>query len=292
MLSIKQSASRRARASSRLLVLVAAVMAMVAATMAPAAATPRVGGVTTAPQLKAQAADTSGAANYAVEVSNQVALAVLPPIDLYTTAGTVTIGGQTIPVWGYDTAPGPKNAAGGPTIEVTEGDIVTVTLHNNLNQPSALLFGGQSMIPDTEGAASGGVKTYVFTADKPGTYLYQAGLVPNHQHQVAMGLYGALIVKPAGAVSVTGTSTAADVTYADAVLADTPAELLSARRSSGTDGGRRDGDKSRHVRSDRSTRSSRVGVEQRRYRSWIRRSDRQRLRRHECDCLARSDLLG
>lgn len=223
MLSIKQSASRRARASSRLLVLVAAVMAMVAATMAPAAATPRVGGVTTAPQLKAQAADTSGAANYAVEVSNQVALAVLPPIDLYTTAGTVTIGGQTIPVWGYDTAPGPKNAAGGPTIEVTEGDIVTVTLHNNLNQPSALLFGGQSMIPDTEGAASGGVKTYVFTADKPGTYLYQAGLVPNHQHQVAMGLYGALIVKPAGAVSVTGTSTAADVTYADAVLADTPA---------------------------------------------------------------------
>ena len=55
------------------------------------------------------------------------------------------------------------------------------------------------MIPDTTGVAPGWTKTYPFIASRPGTYLYEAGLVPNAQHQVALGLYGALIVQSATA---------------------------------------------------------------------------------------------
>ncbi len=56
------------------------------------------------------------------------------------------------------------------------------------------------MIPDTTGVAAGASTIYTFTASSPGTFLYEAGLTPNGQHQVAMGLYGALIVRPTAAV--------------------------------------------------------------------------------------------
>ena len=89
---------------------------------------------------------------------------------------------------------------GGPTLIVDAGDTVEITLHNQLaTEETALLFQGQNMIPDTTGAAPAGTKLYTFTASRPGTYLYEAGLLPNAEHQVAMGLYGALIVRPATA---------------------------------------------------------------------------------------------
>ena len=54
------------------------------------------------------------------------------------------------------------------------------------------------MVPDTVGApATTGTKDYTFTASRPGTFLYEAGLTANNEHQVAMGLYGALVVRPA-----------------------------------------------------------------------------------------------
>ena len=45
-------------------------------------------------------------------------------------------------------------------------------------------------------APGGGSVTYTFTADHAGTYLYESGTNP--QVQVKMGLFGALIVRPAG----------------------------------------------------------------------------------------------
>ena len=35
------------------------------------------------------------------------------------------------------------------------------------------------MVPDLTGVAAGGTTTYTFTATPPGTYLYEAGLLPN-----------------------------------------------------------------------------------------------------------------
>ena len=45
-------------------------------------------------------------------------------------------------------------------------------------------------------AADNGSVTYTFTAGSPGTYLYESGT--DVDKQVQMGLYGALVVRPAG----------------------------------------------------------------------------------------------
>ncbi len=50
---------------------------------------------------------------------------------------------------------------------------------------------------DLSGVATGESRTYSFTADRPGTFLYEAGHTPNGARQVAMGLAGALVVLPA-----------------------------------------------------------------------------------------------
>ena len=117
-------------------------------------------------------------------------------IDLYATAGSTTIAGESIPVWGYNSATGPVSRPGGPTLVVTEDQPVTVRLHNQLGERTALLVNGLNMIPDLDGVAPGATKLYTFTPNGAGTYLYEAGLLPNAQHQSAMGLYGTLIVQP------------------------------------------------------------------------------------------------
>jgi len=118
--------------------------------------------------------------------------------NLWAKTGTATFYGSTSSIiWGYAAAPGDPAGLPGPTLVVHEGETVTVYLTNNLIEDTALLFQGQNLIPDTVGVGAGGVTSYTFTASKPGTYLYEAGLLANAQHQVAMGLYGALVVLPA-----------------------------------------------------------------------------------------------
>ncbi len=133
------------------------------------------------------------------------------PGDLYAVAGSTVLGSQTVPVWGYNTTASAVTKPGGPTLCVNAGDTVTITLHNQLGENSAMLFEGQQMVPDRTGAAPGATTTYTFTASRPGTYLYEAGLLANGQHQVSMGLYGALIVRPATA----GQAYDATTTYDD-----------------------------------------------------------------------------
>ncbi|WP_425954885.1 multicopper oxidase domain-containing protein [Xylanimonas sp. McL0601] len=120
-------------------------------------------------------------------------------IDLYAGTGTTTFPGSATPVtvWGYTTAGAAPTGPGGPTITVDEGDAVTITLHNGLPAATSLLVQGQGTPPDRTGVAPGATKSYTFTASRPGTYLYEAGLVPGAQYQVPMGLYGALVVRPA-----------------------------------------------------------------------------------------------
>ena len=53
------------------------------------------------------------------------------------------------------------------------------------------------MVPDTTGAAhAAGRRSIRSPRRNPGTFLYQAAPLPNAEHQVAMGLYGALVVHP------------------------------------------------------------------------------------------------
>ncbi len=86
-------------------------------------------------------------------------------------------------------------------------------LHNTLDEDASIMFPGQeNVLADgmpaqpqyvagdltsltNTAAAGGGTVTYSFVATDPGTYLYESGTNP--EKQVRMGLFGALIVRPA-----------------------------------------------------------------------------------------------
>src|SRR6184192_4011820 len=94
----------------------------------------------------------------------------------------------------------------GPTLVVTEGQTVTVTLTNNLPASAgntSILFPGFTLTSAcpaanqgllTCEAAPGGSVTYTFTASSPGTRAYYSGT--QGDLQVEMGLYGAIVVLP------------------------------------------------------------------------------------------------
>jgi hypothetical protein len=134
--------------------------------------------------------------------------------DLYATTGSVVLPGQsgpvTIPIWGYSTSSTPGSATlPGPTLIVGESDDVDIVLHN-VDLPIAagntsLAIPGQAGASDLIGIGAGSSKTYSFRATgltpnplAAGTYLYEAGKTTNGASQVAMGLYGALIVRSTG----------------------------------------------------------------------------------------------
>jgi len=157
--------------------------------------------------------------------------------------------GQTVYSWGYGCVSNPpagqfvgvtNNAScsnmqvPGPTLVVTEGQTVTVTLSNQLPAAAgntSILFPGFQVCAGTisgittanpagtctpaagngvaglltQEAASGSTVTYQFVATSPGTRSYYSGT--QGDLQVEMGLYGAIIVLPANAPSVCGTLT-------------------------------------------------------------------------------------
>ncbi|MDH2413971.1 multicopper oxidase domain-containing protein [Nocardioides sp. CER19] len=121
--------------------------------------------------------------------------------DLYAMAGTTQVLGRTLPIWGFSSTGSAGSAtAPGPVLAVQQGDNVTVTLHNQLADDVSLAFPGQPAtgftagLDSTVGAAPGSTRSYTFTANRAGTFLYEAGHTPGGARQVAMGLAGALVV--------------------------------------------------------------------------------------------------
>src|ERR1700739_682015 len=92
----------------------------------------------------------------------------------------------------------------GPTLIVTQGQTVTITLTNNLPASAgntSILFPGFTVTTTggvvglmTQEARPGGTVTYSFVASTPGTRAYYSGT--QGDLQVEMGLYGAIIVLP------------------------------------------------------------------------------------------------
>lgn len=141
--------------------------------------------------------------------------AAVPPgpktFDLCASDGSITMPDSTvIPVWGFventgACTPGMVVALPGPELRAAAGDSVTINLTNALSVPVSLVIPGQTLSasggsPGTfavEAAAGGGMVTYTFTASQPGTFLYESGTDP--ERQIAMGLYGALVVESASA---------------------------------------------------------------------------------------------
>lgn len=104
--------------------------------------------------------------------------------------------GKTLPVWTFN------NSVPGPEIRVKQGEMVKVTLKNELPEPATIHWHGVPVpnamdgIPGvTQNAVQPGQSfTYEFKADVPGTYWYHS-----HQdsvNQVDRGMYGTFIVEP------------------------------------------------------------------------------------------------
>ncbi len=112
-------------------------------------------------------------------------------------------GGDSVEAWGFggDSLPGPE-------LRVTEGDLVEATLANRDIERGVTLHWHGYDVPNGEdgvagvtqnAVAPGGTFTSRFVADTAGTYWY-------HTHQagsegVRRGLYGMLVVEPAGGVA-------------------------------------------------------------------------------------------
>ena len=160
--------------------------------------------LTSSGQIKAATTPTSG---MICTVNNSTA------ITLTAQAGYMGLpDGNTIYMWSYSAGGNPFQLPG-PTLCVTEGQTISIVLHNTLPEAVSLIFPGQdgvladgapaqpqfdqsgTLLSLTNAAGPGGSVTYSFTAGAPGTYLYESGTNP--EKQIQMGLYGALIVRPA-----------------------------------------------------------------------------------------------
>jgi FtsP/CotA-like multicopper oxidase with cupredoxin domain len=124
---------------------------------------------------------------------------------LWAETGTISLPGPTtLPIWGYALGDGTASAgsptAPGPAIVAVEGETIELVLHNGLAEPTSLAVPGLTTFPaDTAGVAPGSSRTYTFTAERPGTFLYEAGLTTGGDRQVALGLVGPLVIRPASA---------------------------------------------------------------------------------------------
>jgi FtsP/CotA-like multicopper oxidase with cupredoxin domain len=125
-------------------------------------------------------------------------------IDLCAKAGTVTLpDATTLPTWGFVkkppagscTDPGVDAQIPAPVLDVNAGDPVTVNVQNLLPDALALDIPGIRLDAGPTDVPAGGSRTVTFTANNPGTYLYESSGDAGRQAEV--GLAGALIVRPA-----------------------------------------------------------------------------------------------
>ena len=106
--------------------------------------------------------------------------------------------GKPTEAWAYNgTVPG-------PTIELREGDRVTIHFHNKLPQTSTVHGHGLHLPATSDGSPlhpvpPGASRDYIFRVPlgSAGTYWYHPHPDMTTTEQVSKGLYGALIVRPA-----------------------------------------------------------------------------------------------
>jgi manganese oxidase len=107
-------------------------------------------------------------------------------------------GGPKIAAWGFN------GQVPGPTMRVTEGDLVRVRFTNKHTSNHTLHFHGMNLTNEMDGVAYGHLGhlevkpgetyTYEFVADPAGTHMYHCHV--NSPQHIDMGMVGALIVEP------------------------------------------------------------------------------------------------
>jgi Multicopper oxidase len=120
--------------------------------------------------------------------------------ELYAKPGTMTpAGAAPVNIWGLASTDTAAPSTPGPVLVVTVGDTVTINLHNGLADPLGLALPQVSGVAAPTPTAAGATGAITFTAARPGTYLYEAGHTALGARQTAMGIVGALVVRPAAA---------------------------------------------------------------------------------------------
>lgn len=105
---------------------------------------------------------------------------------------TVDLGGRTVDTWAYG------EQVPGPLLRARAGDLLRVTVDNQLPVETSVHWHGLALRNDMDGVPhltqdpipAGGSFDYEFTAPDPGTYFYH----PHSGVQLDRGLYGVLIV--------------------------------------------------------------------------------------------------
>jgi hypothetical protein len=129
--------------------------------------------------------------------------------NLVANTGNIdTPDGNSVFMWSYANADAPDNGhfqVPGPVLCANQNETVVVNLQNTLPAATSIVFpgqdaavvatGGAAGLFTTEAAPAGGTVSYQFTAGSPGSYLYESG--SDVSKQVEMGLYGALVIRPA-----------------------------------------------------------------------------------------------
>jgi FtsP/CotA-like multicopper oxidase with cupredoxin domain len=115
---------------------------------------------------------------------------VAEPVRWQIQPGTVVDG------WGYN------GQIPGPTLRVTEGDLVRVHLINHLPEPTTIHWHGIDVPTNMDGVPGlsqdavdpGDDFTYEFVASNPGTRMYHSHF--DTDAQIQLGLFGAFIIDP------------------------------------------------------------------------------------------------
>ncbi|TAN52413.1 MAG: hypothetical protein EPN21_04020 [Methylococcaceae bacterium] len=131
------------------------------------------------------------------ELISAGAYAATQNFTLYIDAGTLTIngaGGTVIDVLSFSDGGMAMTSVPGPALSVSEGDAVNVTVVNRHTASHNFVVSGVST--DATAIAAGASRTYSFSAPAAGAYVYADTLNNNINRE--MGLYGALLVRPAG----------------------------------------------------------------------------------------------
>ncbi|MDH5648729.1 MAG: multicopper oxidase domain-containing protein [Gammaproteobacteria bacterium] len=124
--------------------------------------------------------------------------------NLFIETGTVNVsaspetgnGAITIPVWSYTDVNGGTATLPGTLLESVEGGSITVSVRNNHNRSHNFVV--QGLTSDTTAIQPGQTRNYTINTPTAGVYLYSDTLNSNVNR--ALGLFGALVVRPSGGV--------------------------------------------------------------------------------------------
>lgn len=114
-------------------------------------------------------------------------------VELTAAPHSFEVAGQAVEGWAYNAQ------VPGPTLRLTRGQILEVTLHNALTDPTTIHWHGLHVPFEMDGATwmhdpvqPGQSFTYSFIVDQVGTFWYHPHF--DTARQVDLGLYGAIVV--------------------------------------------------------------------------------------------------